>query len=207
MGLDMYLCASALADAPNFPLGHTAEWNKDTNPAARELADVLGLPKDNAGVGNYGSVQIDAEPDGRRKITVHAGYWRKANHIHKWFVDNVQHGVDECQEAPVTLDQLRQLKSDCLQVLGRSELVPGKINNGQILTKEGWSNVVEDGNVIAEPAVAQEILPTASGFFFGGTDYDEWYYRDVEHTVTVIDACLAAADANDTITFYYQSSW
>ncbi len=37
---------------------------------------------------------------------VEVGYWRKANAIHKWFVDNVQDGVDECQESPVTMDQL-----------------------------------------------------------------------------------------------------
>lgn len=27
-----------------------------------------------------------------------AGYWRKANAIHRWFVDNVQHGDDDCRE-------------------------------------------------------------------------------------------------------------
>jgi len=32
------------------------------------------------------------------------GYWRKANHIHKWFVDNVQNGVDECLTYQVSIE-------------------------------------------------------------------------------------------------------
>jgi hypothetical protein len=41
------------------------------------------------------------------------GYWRKANAIHAWFVDNVQGGVDECQESPVTREQLQTLFKLC----------------------------------------------------------------------------------------------
>jgi len=31
-------------------------------------------------------------------IVEEVGYWRKANQIHNWFVENVQNGIDECQE-------------------------------------------------------------------------------------------------------------
>jgi len=43
-------------------------------------------------------------------------YWRKANHIHKWFVDNVQDGKDECHDAYVTHEQLQELLATCRQV-------------------------------------------------------------------------------------------
>ena len=36
-------------------------------------------------------------------------YWRKSNQIHQWFVQNVQGGVDNCQEYSVSLDQLKLL--------------------------------------------------------------------------------------------------
>ena len=36
-------------------------------------------------------------------------YWRKSNQIHQWFVENVQGGVDNCQEYSVSLDQLKLL--------------------------------------------------------------------------------------------------
>ena len=34
----------------------------------------------------------------RVTFTEMVGYWRKANHIHKWFVDNVQEGIDDYRE-------------------------------------------------------------------------------------------------------------
>ena len=45
------------------------------------------------------------------------GYWRKANAIHGWFVENVQNGVDDCGEYVVSLDQLKALKGLCEAVL------------------------------------------------------------------------------------------
>ena len=36
-------------------------------------------------------------------------YWRKANHIHAWFVKNVQDGIDNCAEYYVSPDNLREL--------------------------------------------------------------------------------------------------
>jgi hypothetical protein len=37
------------------------------------------------------------------------GYWRKANHIHNWFVENVQDGVDECLTYRVPKEKLEEL--------------------------------------------------------------------------------------------------
>ena len=36
-------------------------------------------------------------------------YWRKANAIHKWFVDNVQKGEDDCRSYGVDVDDLENL--------------------------------------------------------------------------------------------------
>ena len=36
-------------------------------------------------------------------------YWRKANAIHKWFVDNVQDGKDDCGNYYVSVKQLIEL--------------------------------------------------------------------------------------------------
>ena len=35
---------------------------------------------------------------------------------------------------------------------------------------------------IAE-SIANELLPTEAGFFFGNTDYDEWYFKDVQEVM------------------------
>lgn len=34
--------------------------------------------------------------------------------------------------------------------------------------------------VLKDHNLANELLPTQSGFFFGGTDYDDWYFSDVK---------------------------
>jgi len=49
-------------------------------------------------------------------IEENIGYWRKANHIHKWFVDNVQDGVDQCQITYVDHSQLKDLLDLCKEV-------------------------------------------------------------------------------------------
>jgi hypothetical protein len=48
-------------------------------------------------------------------------YWRKANAIHNWFVENVQDGIDECEPHDVTVDQLKELRDLCYEVLKNPE--------------------------------------------------------------------------------------
>jgi hypothetical protein len=57
---------------------------------------------------------------------------------------------------------------------------------------------------VADPRVAHELLPTQEGFFFGGTDYDEWYVQDLKDTVMQIDRALGLGEEWN---FEYQSSW
>ena len=102
-------------------------------------------------------------------------YWRKANHIHRWFVDNVQNGIDDCGEYKVTKEQLIQLRDECNQVLNNSSL-------------------------------AESLLPTFPGFFFGGTEYNDGYMYDLRNTVQIIDEILENKSyCLDDL--YYSSSW
>jgi hypothetical protein len=132
-------------------------------------------------------------------------YWRKANAIHKWFVDNVQDGKDDCGEYYVTRNQLANLLNICKTVLVKSEIAKGKVYDGETWNAEGHTVNYIDGKVITNAHVAQEFLPTTSGFFFGSTDYDEWYLRDIEYTVKELTEILASPEDNGS--FYYSSSW
>lgn len=58
--------------------------------------------------------------------------------------------------------------------------------------------------VLDDCSKAAELLPTRSGFFFGSTDYDEWYFGGVEHTIEVIDNALLLPNCWE---FEYRSSW
>ena len=43
-------------------------------------------------------------------VEVCVAYWRKANAIHGWFVENLANGVDECQSIYVTKENLIELR-------------------------------------------------------------------------------------------------
>jgi len=53
---------------------------------------------------------------------VRVGYWRKANAIHQWFVDNCQGGEDDCREAYVDREQLEKLRDLCKKVIADPSL-------------------------------------------------------------------------------------
>ena len=57
---------------------------------------------------------------------------------------------------------------------------------------------------VANKDMAPSALPTQDGFFFGGTEYDEWYYKDLEATVEMLGKCLGLPDVWQ---FTYRSSW
>lgn len=107
-------------------------------------------------------------------VSVNVAYWRKANAIHNWFVENVQDGEDNCRSYPVSREELQVLLNLC-------------------------NEVCKDRNS------ANELLPSVEGFFFGGTEYDEWYFGSVEETINQLSNILEKTD-HDWY-FEYQSSW
>jgi hypothetical protein len=113
--------------------------------------------------------------------------WRKANQIHKWFVDNVQEGDDNCQRHYVSESDLEEL----LEII---------------------NEILEIKDPIERKAKAFHTLPTdIEGCFFGSEDYGDWYFEQLEDTKKVLDklfAYNATAEAGHCFdNFYYQSSW
>jgi hypothetical protein len=132
-------------------------------------------------------------------------YWRKANQIHNWFVQNVQGGNDDCGTHYVSGEQLGELLSTIKTVLASCKMVSGKIHVGTSYDKNGKHEEFADGKIIENSSVAEELLPSTSGFFFGSTEYNEWYVKDLEYTEKVLTEILAEDDPNGE--FYYSSSW
>jgi hypothetical protein len=113
-------------------------------------------------------------------ITEEVAYWRKANAIHRWFVDTVQGGVDDCsKQSLVSKKDLEQLLF-CV----KKELV------------------IKDNT---EEGCPGDFLPTQPGFFFGSYEYDEWFYNDLERTQVLLEQILK--DWDEDADYYYQSSW
>jgi hypothetical protein len=119
-----------------------------------------------------GGEPTNIDPKKVKYIIEEAGYWRKANAIHKWFVDNCQDGVDDCRDAYVGFNDLQALLDLCRIV-------------------------------IIDKSKAERLLPSTSGFFFGNTEYDEWYYNDIQNTIDILEKALEDKDGE----YYYSSSW
>jgi hypothetical protein len=149
----------------------------------------------------------DIDIDKISYITEDIGYWRKANAIHKWFVDNVQDGNDDCGEHYVSKEQLKELLGLVNRVLDGSKLIKGKIQNGYHCLANGKEEpIMEDGEFIEDPTLAKELLPTEEGFFFGMTNYDQWYIDSLKETKTILEDVLKSGE-KDLAEYYYSSSW
>lgn len=135
------------------------------------------------------------------------GYWRKANAIHRWFVENVQNDEDDCGRYEVSKEQLEVLLEVCNEVLENCELIEGQIGNGYTFDANGKKiKQYIEGKYVEDTSVAEELLPTTDGFFFGSTDYDEYYIEDIKHTVDIVKEVLASTDFDKEM-IVYTSSW
>ena len=151
MGLDMYLTARNYL----FSLDDADKRAKEAITKAVE--DALGI--------EITALDSDSFNPGVIGVEISAAYWRKANAIHKWFVDNYQDGVDDCREAYVSRDGLQELVDMCESI------------------------VAGDGKHTPED------LAPRGGFFFGSTDIDEYYFEDLRNTVRQLKAALTLPDS------------
>ena len=113
--------------------------------------------------------------------------WRKANAIHKFFVDEVQDGNDNCERHYVSRETLQELL-------------------------DRITTILDIKTPVAREMKAEELLPTdKEGCFFGTEEYDDWYYKDLEDTKKTLEKVFEYeenAEAGKCFdNFYYQSSW
>jgi hypothetical protein len=88
-------------------------------------------------------------------------YWRKCNQVHAWFEAHVAKGELE----------------NCERYAVDFEQLAGLVGTCK--------------QVLADHSLAESLLPTQSGFFYGSTDYDEYYFGDLESTVEQLEPLLA----------------
>jgi hypothetical protein len=148
------------------------------------------------------------DEDGYRSRGEEIITWRKENHIHSWFVGTVQNGVDECEDAVVSKEKLAEFVSVCEQIIEGCELVDGDVYAGETFTAQtGWVTNYEKGKVLTEDskALAELLMATQSGFFFGSTQYNEWYLKSLQEAVQAVKPVLENMAEDDTVTYW--SSW
>lgn len=142
-----------------------------------------------------------------KQIHEEVAYWRKFNALHKWFVDNIQDGVDDCSyHREVTEENLKEIIGICKTILDTVVLEDGKVINGYTWSNGKEEPNYEDGKYVVNSEVCESLLPTKNGFFFGGTEYDQWYISDVENTYKTLSKVLEETDFEKQMLFYV-SSW
>jgi len=151
MGLDMYLSVR--------------RYLRTTDENYPKVIDALGLGYD-----------YDRQYSAFVEGTI--AYWRKANAIHSWFVENIQDGDDNCGSFSVPATELYTLRAICRRSVDNYDC--------------GHPNPVE--------------LKTQEGFFFGSTEYDEDYWEILRDTVTLLDRALGVDNA-DEVEYMYHASW
>jgi len=153
MGLDMYMTGKR----------YISDYRKEDEELSKELnkIEIKGKPE---------NIEI-------KKIEFEVGYWRKANAIHGWFVENVQDGEDNCREYEVPREKVYELLKICQKI-----------------------------SLFRDEVIATKLLPPTNGFFFGNSKIDEFYYADIDNTIPILkDAIELIEDCNCDI--YYQASW
>lgn len=91
------------------------------------------------------------------------GYFRKFNALHNFIVREYADGVDECQDIPLTRENINEILKTCEQIQ-------------------------------KSPEDCNELMPAGSGFFFGSTDYDEWYMGSIEECRKMCESWLEEMD-------------
>lgn len=126
-----------------------------------------------------------SDPDGclecwRLSRGEEVAYFRKVNFLHKWVEDNLNEGRE----------------TNCEEIPIHLEALGGLATTCR--------------RVLDDPSLGPELLPTMGRFFFGSTEYDEWYIKDVQAVLDAVLLILSTEMARHPSTpsrYVYSSSW
>ena len=156
----------------------------------------------NVSVTRGGKPYSGINPNRVSYVTEELMYWRKANQIHGWFVQNTEE-LEADRKYYVTKVDLEVLLETCKKVLELLATAPKTTT--QVVG--GWKNgeqYMVDVEVY-DNDILQDILPPTQGFFFGSDTIDEWYKEQIVETIKFLEEELPTCD--DDADFEYYASW
>lgn len=143
-------------------------------------------------------------------VTFTVGYWRKMNGVHGWFHRNCG-TPDNDISFDVDREHLEKLKRDCAKALitkpekvavgGPRAIFLGEDNMAQSIMD---SIAVESHREEFNDSNDDDPLRPISGFFFGNTEKDDWYYDGLNQTIRICDRALAL---DKSWRFTYEASY
>ena len=111
----------------------------------------------------------------KKSYAPYVAYWRKVNFIYAYF-DSKGLLDHESECAWADVEDIKDIIQRCKKVLADKD-----------------------------DATNDELLPTQSGFFFGSTEYDSWYYDDAKNTIKQLKKVLRGLKDDEQL--YIAFSW
>lgn len=127
------------------------------------------------------AVSTNYSPESRHEEEAH--YWRKFNALHGYIVRTFADGEDTCQTIEIK-DENGSYKAGVKKILDALIKTKKKLDSGK------KTNL--------------EMMPQ-EGFFFGSTEVDDWFKRDIEEALEYFQELYDSMGDEDVI--YYEASW
>lgn len=131
---------------------------------------------------------------GYREIKDVLCYWRKANQIRGWLVDNgVIEANDNCKQRPIDHKTIGKLVDDCNRIVKLYDTLKAAHHNDDPCNTEAFKKYIECK------------MPPTQGFFFGSCKVDDFYVKDIRYTADKLKNVLETTTDYDKI--YYSDWW
>lgn len=119
----------------------------------------------------------------------------KTNQIFNWFINNVMNGNIDKEYYEVTKEQLSALYETCIKVRDSFTLIG----------KNKYSN---ENEYAVDEQIANELLPLMKevGYFFGPSEYNDFYAEQVIKTIDIVGAILSTTNFDNQV-IYFNAIW
>ena len=139
---------------------------------------------------------LDYRHKDSKEVFVDDDEWAKAK-------DSVDALINHKQEQIAYWRKANQIRGWFQELLGEESngVCKGKVSKENI---ESLLNTCKQ--VLADHSLAEKLLPTTEGFFFGSYEYDEYYFDQIKETVEICERVLKEFDF-DTNYLIYDEWW
>lgn len=182
MGLDMYLSKKT----------YVKRWSHNEPENQFDVSVKKG-----------GVTYPNVKPERISYVTEEVMYWRKANQIHGWFVNNTSEITPDVQYRleRSDLEDLLKVCKEVLEILNTAPKTKTQVVGGW----KGGEEYMVDVEVYDNTEKILELLPPTQGFFFGSGEIDDWYKQQIEETITTLEEELSSEDEYSEYEYY--ASW
>lgn len=141
----------------------------------------------------------------RKKELKEVAYFRKVNFLVK-YVDEIKGEIDNCEDVILEKKDIEELVRRCDLVI--NSLKSSELKKIKYVSCIQYENGIEkdiygEKDVFVNTKIAEELLPTTEGFFFGSASYDEYYLEDVKKVKSDMERILKEVDfETEEVVFY-----